>query len=79
MVRTWVPSWTVTVPSSATVPKAFAAARDSSSYSATGGAAGSRAAVGRFPASTLGEGTGGFGPGRGGEAGSGVCSVVSGA
>src|SRR5699024_594751 len=79
IVRAWVPCSAVTVPSSATHPKVVAAAMGSSSYPAPGGPAGSRAAVGRLPASTWREGTGGRGPGRGGEAGPRGCTVVAGA
>src|SRR5699024_3213565 len=65
-VRTCVPSWTVTAPSSATVPKALAAAICSASYSVTGGTTGSSAALGFFAASAAGDGAPGRGPGAAG-------------
>src|SRR5699024_1955902 len=79
MVRTWVPSCTVTVPSSETEPNAVAAASCSGSYSVTGGATGSSAALGFFAASAAGVGAPGRGPDAAGRGfGTGGASAVAG-
>src|SRR5699024_9621714 len=79
MVRTWVPSCTVSVPSSETEPNAVAAASCSGSYSVTGGATGSSAALGVFAASAAGVGAPGRGPDAAGrDFGTGGASAASG-